>query len=132
MVVAPASTATVIIWRRKAGIGAGAVFGRELDVVDEGAGEADGGGCLIERLFAGDLELGREVEIGGGEKDVDAGFCAGSIGVGGGFDVLALAAGERGDAGAFDLAGDFADRFRVPVEAMAKPASRMSTPRSAS
>ena len=33
----------------------------------------------------------------------------------GGLDVLALAAGERGDAGAFDLAGDGVDGVEVAV-----------------
>ena len=42
MVVAPAWTATVIILDEEVGVGAGAVFGGELDVVGEGAGEADG------------------------------------------------------------------------------------------
>lgn len=36
-------------------------------------------------------------------------------GTGGGFDVSGLAAGERGDAGAFDLFGDGADGFEIAV-----------------
>ena len=35
------------------GVGAGGVFGGELDVVGEGAGEADGFGGLIEGLLRG-------------------------------------------------------------------------------
>ena len=97
------------------GVGAGGVFGGELDVVGEGAGEADGLGGLVERLVAGDLELGFEMEVGGGEEDVDAVAGGGLDGAGGGFDVLALAAGERGDARAADLAGDGADGVGVAV-----------------
>ena len=95
------------------GIGAGAVFGRELDVVDKGEGEPDGGGGLIESFFAADLELGGEVEVGGGEEDVDAGLLRGFDRARGGLDIFALAPGERGDARAADLAGDLADGFRV-------------------
>ena len=39
--------------------------------------------------------------------------CGGFDGAGGGFDVFALAAGERGDDGAADFAGDGADGFGV-------------------
>jgi hypothetical protein len=72
------------------------------------------------------------MEVGGGEEDVDAGFVGGLDGTGGGFDVLALAAGERGDARAGYFARDGLDELKSPWEAMAKPASMMSTPRAAS
>ena len=39
------------------------------------------------------------MEVGGGEEDVDAVAGGGFDGAGGGFDVLAFAAGERGDDG---------------------------------
>jgi hypothetical protein len=97
------------------GVGAGGVLGGELDVVGEGAGEADGFGGLMEGLGAGDLELGFEVEVGGGEEGVDAGFIGRLDCMGGGFDVLALSTGERGDAGAADLAGDSADGVGVAL-----------------
>ncbi len=97
------------------GVGAGGVFGGELDVVGEGAGEANGLGGLVKSLGAGDLQLGLEVQVGGGEEGVDAGFFGGLNGAGGGFDVLALAAGEGGDAGAPDLAGDRADGVGVTL-----------------
>src|SRR5580700_6979321 len=86
----------------KLGVGAGTVLGRELDVLDEGAGETDGFCCLLDGLLASDLELGFEVQVGGGEEDVDAIAGGGFNGAGGGFYVLSFAAGERGDAGAFD------------------------------
>ena len=86
-------------------VGAGAVFGGELDVVDEAAGEADGFADLVDGLLAGHAELVFEVQVGGGEEDVDAVLLGGLDGAGGGFDVFALAAGERGDAGACGLPG---------------------------
>ena len=46
---------------------------------------------------------------------MDAGFCGGLDGAGGGFDVLAFAAGEGGDAGVADLAGDGADGVGVAL-----------------
>src|SRR5580658_7417736 len=55
------------------------------------------------------------MEIGGGEEDVDAVFVRGLDGTGGGFDVFALAAGERGDAGAGYFAGDGLDGVEVAV-----------------
>jgi hypothetical protein len=89
-------------------VGAGAVLGGELDVVGEGAGEADRLGGLVESLVAGEAELVLEMEVGGGEDDVDA--------VGwGGLDVFAFGAGERGDAGAADLAGDGSDGGEVAL-----------------
>ena len=83
-------------------VGAGAVFGGELDVVGVAAGEADALADLVEGLGAGDAELGFEMQVGGGEEDVDAVLLGGLDGAGGGFDVLALAAGEGGDAGALE------------------------------
>ncbi len=97
-------------------VGAGGVFGGELDVVAEGAGETDGFGSLMEGFGAGDLQLGFEVEIGGGEEGVDTGFVGGLDGAGGGFDVFAFAAGEGGDAGAADFAGDLADGVGVALD----------------
>ncbi len=55
------------------------------------------------------------MKIGRGEEDVDAVAGGGFDGAGGGFDVLALAAGEGGDAGAFDLAGDGVDGLEVTL-----------------
>jgi hypothetical protein len=75
-------------------VGASAVFGRELDVVRVHPCEPDGLAGMFQRLLAGDLELGLEVQVGAGEEDVDAVFGGRLDGAGGGFDVLALAAGE--------------------------------------
>src|SRR5208283_3674147 len=75
-------------------------------------------GDLVERLVAGDLELGGKVQVGGGEEGVDAGAGGGLGGAGGGLDVLALGAGEGGDDGAAcrpDFAGDVADGFGVAL-----------------
>ena len=55
------------------------------------------------------------MEVGAGEEDVDAALGGGLDGAGGGFDVLALAAGEGGDAGAVNLAGDGLDGVEVAV-----------------
>ena len=49
---------------------------------------------------ARDAELGLEVQVGGREEGVDAVLLGRLDGAGGGLDVLALAAGEGGDAGA--------------------------------
>jgi hypothetical protein len=97
------------------GIGAGAVLGGELYVFGEGAGEADRLGGLVEGLVAGDAELALEMEVGGGEDDVDAVAGGGLDGAGGGLDVFAFTAGERGDAGPADLAGDRSDGREVAV-----------------
>ena len=96
-------------------VGAGAVFGGELYVVDEGAGEADGLGGAVEGLGTGDLELGFEVEVGAGEEDVNAVLRGGFEGAGCGFDVLALAAGERGYARAANFLRDGLHGVEVAV-----------------
>ena len=64
---------------------------------------------------AGDAQLGLEMQVGGGEEGVDAVLFGGLDGAGGGFDVLALAAGERGDAGAANLFGDGVDGVEVAL-----------------
>ncbi len=116
--VAPAWMATSQTLTRIVGVGAGGVLGGELDVVAVGAREGDHLGDLVERLGAGDLELGGEVKVGGGEEGVDAGAGGGLDGARGGLDVLALGAGEGGDDGAAcrpDFAGDVADGFGVAL-----------------
>ena len=72
------------------GVGAGAVLGGELDVFGEGAGEADRLASLVEGLVAGDAELALEMEVGGGEDDVDAVGGGGLDGAGGGLGNLLL------------------------------------------
>ena len=96
-------------------VGAGAVLGGELDVVGVAAGEANALADLVDGLGARDAELGLEVQVGGGEEGVDAVLLRGLNGTGGGLDVLALAAGERGDAGAADLFGDCVDGVEVAL-----------------
>ena len=46
---------------------------------------------------------------------MDTRLCSRFYGAGGGFDVLAFAAGEGGDAGAADFAGYLADRVGVAL-----------------
>src|SRR3984885_10762238 len=97
------------------GVGAGAVLGGELDVFGKGAGEADRLGGLVEGLVAGDAKLALEMKVGGGEDEVDAVGGGGLDGPSGGLDVFTFAAGERGDAGAADLAGHRLDSREVAV-----------------
>ena len=114
------------------GVGAGGVFGGELDVVGEGAGEADGFGGLIEGLGAGDLQLGLEMQVGGGEEGVDADFAAGSTAR------AAASMSSRLQRAREAMRAPRTSRAIVRMEsespwlAMAKPASMTSTPRSAS
>ena len=63
---------------------------------------------------------------------MDAVLLGGLDGAGGGFDVLALAAGEGGDARTFTSWAMALTELKSPWEAMAKPASMTSTPRAAS
>ena len=116
----------------KVGVGAGGVLGRELDVVDVGAGEGDHLRDLVEGLLAGDAELGGEMEVRRREKYVDAAALGRLEGAGGGLDVLAEGAGERGDGWALMAEAMARTEAASPSEAMAKPASRTSTPRAAS
>ena len=68
---------------------------------------------MVEGLVAGDAELALEMEVGGGEDDVDPVGGGGLDGAGGGLDVFAFTAGERGDAGPADLAGNCSDGREV-------------------
>ena len=111
-------------------VGAGAVFGGELDVVDEGAGEADGLGDAVEGLLAGDLELGFEVEVGGGEEDVDAVLVRRARRRGRRLRCPRACSGRGRRCGGRVTSRAMAwTELKSPSEAMAKPASRMSTPR---
>ena len=74
-------------------------LGGEFYAFGEGAGEADRLGGLVEGLVAGDAELALEMEVGGGEDEMNAVGGSGLDGAGGGLDVFAFTAGERGDAG---------------------------------
>jgi len=76
------------------GIGAGAVLGGELYVFGKGAGEADRLGGLVEGLVAGDAELALEMEVGGGEDDVDTVGGGGLDGAGGGLNGLRVYSGR--------------------------------------
>jgi hypothetical protein len=114
-VVAPASMATSQTLTRKSGSVRVASSGENSTSSAVAAGEGDGFGDLVDGLLAGDLELGGEVEVGGGEEGVDAAAGGGLDGTGGGLDVLALAAGEGGDDGATYFAGDGADGGGVAV-----------------
>src|SRR6185437_15591514 len=96
-------------------IGTGAVFSRELDVVGKGKGEANGFCGLLEGLLAGDAELVFEVQIGGGKEEVNAIAGRGRDGAASRLDVLALTAGERGDARSLDLAGDGLNGVKVAL-----------------
>ncbi len=98
-------------------------MGGELDVVDEAAREPDGLGCEIQRLGAGELHLVLQMNVGGGEKGVDAIALGGFDGARGGFNVDRLGAGQCGDP------HSPAPRWRwrgtdskSPVEAIGKPA----------
>src|SRR6202035_3222491 len=96
-------------------VGAGPVLRGELDVFGEGAGEADRLSGLVEGLVAGDAELVLEMEVGGREDKMDA-VGGGSLdGAGGGLNVFAFTAGERGDAGATDFVGNRSDGREVAV-----------------
>ena len=98
---------------KEVAIGAGGVFRREFDVVDERAGQADGFAGEVECLLAADLELVFEVQIARGEKDVDAGAVGELDGAGGHFDVFRLGAGQRGNARLADGLRDGGDGREV-------------------
>ena len=100
---------------KKVRVGAGGVLGGELNVVGKGAGKTDGFGGLVEGLGASDLQFGLKVQVRGGQEGVDPGFFCGFDGTGGGFDILALAAGKGGYTGATNLAGDGADGVGVSL-----------------
>ena len=110
--VAPALDGDFADFDEEGGVGAGGVFGGELDVVVVGAGEGDHGGDLVEGLGAGDVELGAHVEVGGGEEGVDSRAVGTFEGAGGGFDVFALGSCEGADDRAVlgaDFVRDLAD-----------------------
>ncbi len=112
MVVAPAWTATVIILRRNSGsvrVPSSVENSTSSTKVRARRTDSAAWSSACSRVI---LSLCFEMKVGGGEEDVDAVAGGGFDGAGGGFDVLALAAGEGGDAGAFDLAGDGADGVR--------------------
>jgi hypothetical protein len=59
--------------REEVDVAAGCIFGRELHVVHITARQADRRGGMVDGLLARDLQLYFEVQIGTGEKGVDAG-----------------------------------------------------------
>ncbi len=96
-------------------IGTGCVFRRELDVVDQRAGKADGFRGEVESLLTADFELVFKVQIAGGEEDMDAGAVSKLNGAGGHLDVFLLGAGEGTDARLADGLCDGGDGSEVAL-----------------
>ena len=105
---------------QKVAIGAGGVFGRELDIVDKRAGQAHGFAGAVERLLAADLELVFEVQVARGEEDVDAGAVGKLDRAGGHLDVFLLGARQGGDARLANGLGDGGDGGEVALRGHGK------------
>ena len=96
-------------------IGTGCVFRRELDVVDQRAGKADGFRGEVESLLTADFELVFKVQIAGGEEDMDAGAVGKLDRAGSHFNVFFFGAGEGSDARLADGLGDGGDGSEVAL-----------------
>ena len=73
MVVAPASMVRGDQLREEIDVAAGGILGGELDVVHIAARLTNGRSGLVECLSTGHLELDLEMQVGAGEKGMDAG-----------------------------------------------------------
>ena len=94
-------------------VAAGCVFGRELDVIGELAGQLNAVYRHLQDLFPAHLELLVHVEITGGDKDMDAG--AGSLleGLPCGFDVFFSSPGKAADCRPIEALGNQLDALEI-------------------
>ncbi len=113
-------------------IGARSIFGREFDIGTERFGEGDGFAGLRETLLARDAQLVLQVNVGGGEEDVNARMGCVFQSFPGAFDIRTAGAGESRNDGAADDAATALTAAKSPSEAMGNPASITSTPRRSS
>ncbi len=115
MVVAPASTAMRTISTRKSRSERVASSGENSTSSHQGARQAHGFAAEVQGLLAADLELVFEMQVAGGEEDVDAGAVGELHGAGGHLDVFGSCAGQRGDARLADGLGDGGDGREVAL-----------------
>ncbi len=100
---------------KEVSVGAGGIFRRELDILDVGAGETNGFGGEVESFLTADLELVLEMQIAGGEEDMDAAAVGELQGASSHFDVFGLRAGKGSDARLADGLGDGGDGREVAL-----------------
>ena len=100
---------------QKIAIGAGGVFGRELDVFDVLERQADGFARQVQRLLASDLELVLEMQVARCQEDVDARAVGKLQGAGGHLDIFRLGASQRRDARLANSLGDGGDGREVAL-----------------
>jgi hypothetical protein len=109
-----------------------ASLGRPFHIVGEAARPANAIADALERLVAGDAELGLQVQVGGREEDVDAPALGAAERFAGQVDVPLHASGQRRDHGPTHFARDIDHRAEVGLRRCGKPASITSTPRMSS
>jgi len=96
-------------------VAAGGILRGELHVGAESPRLAHALHRLAQRLRAPDLQLVTQVDIGGGQEDVQARTHGADEGAGRGLDVLALGSAQRGHPAAAHLAGDGVHRLPFAV-----------------
>ncbi len=94
-------------------LGAGGVFGRELDVVAVARGPLHAGHGPLDDLVLAHLELELAMDGAGGQEDVDPGSLGVLERLPGPVDVLIVAAGQAADGRPAHRLGDFPDGLEV-------------------
>ena len=73
------------------------------------------GDCQIEHLLPTHFEFILQVDIGGGQKEMDSGIFAALQGLPGGIDILLVAAGQCRYLDTTDIVGDILDAAEVAL-----------------
>ena len=102
-------------------VAAGAVLGRKFDVVGERLGILYRIDSPLDDLVPGHFELVLEVNVGGGNKRVDAGFCGMLDGLPGAVDIGPRGPGQPGHLGFFQSAGDLGHSVQIAIGGRRKP-----------
>ena len=106
---------------KKVDLGAGGVFGAELDVRAISLGPSHAGDGLLDDLGLGHPQLVLAVNGRSGQKDVDPRFLSVLDGFPGAVDVAVVAPGQPADRRAGDFRGDGPDRLEVAGGGDRKP-----------
>ena len=106
---------------QKFGIGAGGIFGREFHVLTQRLGQTDSIARLLQALLARNFQLVLQMNVGGRQKDMNAGMGCALERLPGALDILRAGTGKARDNGPPDNCGDCLNGGEITFRGDGKP-----------